>query len=102
MRNNKKALELVEKGLSSKTVSKLTESQINVLHLKLLGEATVNVSSKNPNAAQIAKDMTSKGINITMTEKELEEEEEVTVDPNKETETQDAHQVGPSSDDGPT
>ena len=100
MRNNKKALELVEKGLSSKTVSKLTESQINVLHLKLLGEATVNVSSKNPNAAQIAKDMTSKGINITMTEKELEEEEEVTVDPNKETETQDAHQVGPSSDDG--
>ena len=33
-------------------------------------------------------------------EKELEEEEEVTVDPNKETETQDPHQVGPSSDDG--
>ena len=100
MKNNKKALELVEKGLSSTTVLKLTESQINVLHLKLLGESTVNVSSKNPNAAQIAKDMTSKGINITMTEKELEEEEEVTVDPNKDTETQDPHQVGPSSDDG--
>jgi hypothetical protein len=33
-------------------------------------------------------------------EKELEEEEEVTVDPNKETETQDPKQVGPSSDDG--
>jgi hypothetical protein len=33
-------------------------------------------------------------------EKELEEEEEVTVDPNKDVETQDPHQVGPSSDDG--
>jgi hypothetical protein len=33
-------------------------------------------------------------------EKEVDEEEEVTMDPNKETETQDPHQVGPSSDDG--
>jgi hypothetical protein len=33
-------------------------------------------------------------------DKEVDEEEEVTMDPNKETETQDPHQVGPSSDDG--
>ena len=39
MKINKKALELIEKGLSAKTVGKLTESQINTLHTKLLGEA---------------------------------------------------------------
>ena len=38
MKINKKALELIEKGLSAKTVSKLTESQINVLHSKLIVE----------------------------------------------------------------
>ena len=43
MKTNIKALQLIEKGLSSNTVSKLTESQINVLHSKLLGEQ-VNVS----------------------------------------------------------
>jgi hypothetical protein len=34
------------------------------------------------------------------TEEEMYEEEEITTDPNKETETQDPHQVGPSTDDG--
>jgi hypothetical protein len=34
------------------------------------------------------------------TEEEMDEEEEITTDPNKETETQDPHQVGPSTDDG--
>lgn len=37
---NTKALELVEKGLSTKTVSKLTESQIDILHSKLINEQT--------------------------------------------------------------
>lgn len=47
MKINKKSLELVEKGISSKTVSKLTESQINVLHSKLINEqATSGVSTK--------------------------------------------------------
>ncbi len=41
MKVNKKALELIDKGLSSKTVSKLTESQINVLHSKLVVEQTM-------------------------------------------------------------
>ena len=36
MKINKKALELIEKGLSAKTVSKLTESQINTLHSKIV------------------------------------------------------------------
>ena len=43
MKINKKALELIESGLSSKTVSKLTESQINTLHKKLVNEQ-INVS----------------------------------------------------------
>lgn len=42
---NIKALELIEKGLSAKTVSKLTESQINILHTKLIAEQ-VGVSKK--------------------------------------------------------
>ena len=44
MKNNIKALQLIESGLSSKTVSKLTESQIDELHSKMIGEAvTTNV-----------------------------------------------------------
>ena len=44
---NKKALELIEKGLSSKTVSKLDESQINILHKKLfLGEQVEEIPTK--------------------------------------------------------
>jgi hypothetical protein len=38
MRTNKKALSLIDKGLSAKTVSKLTETQIDVLYSKLLNE----------------------------------------------------------------
>ena len=46
MKINEKALELIEKGLSSKTVSKLDESQINILHLRLVGEQVTEVPSK--------------------------------------------------------
>ena len=41
MKINKKALDLIDKGLSSKTVSKLTESQINILHKKMFSEQTM-------------------------------------------------------------
>ena len=96
MKVNKKALELIDKGLSSKTVSKLTESQIDVLHKKLFTEQ-INVSKTDTTTINKLK---SEKKPFQVYEKELEEEEEVTVDPNKETETQDPHQVGPSSDDG--
>ena len=96
MKINKKALELIENGLSSKTVSKLTESQINVLHKKLVDEQ-INVSKTD--TATITR-LKSEKKPFQVYEKELDEEEEVTVDPNKETETQDPKQVGPSSDDG--
>lgn len=38
MKINKKALKLIDKGLSSKTVSKLTESQIDVLYSRMISE----------------------------------------------------------------
>jgi hypothetical protein len=96
MKVNKKALELIDKGLSSKTVSKLTESQINVLHKKLFVEETM-VSKTD---AETISKLKSEKKPFQVYEKELDEEEEVTLDPNKDTETQDPHQVGPSSDDG--
>ena len=47
MKINKKALELIEKGLSSKTVSKLTESQVETLHTKLfISEQVTEIPAK--------------------------------------------------------
>ena len=47
MKVNKKALELIDKGLSANTVKKLTESQIETLHSKLsISEQVVEVPSK--------------------------------------------------------
>ena len=96
MKINKKALRLIDKGLSANTVSKLDESQVDVLYKKLFVEQ-INVSKTD--TAMISK-LKSEKKPFQVYEKELEEEEEVTVDPNKDVETQDPHQVGPSSDDG--
>jgi hypothetical protein len=68
-----KSLELIEKGMTAKTVSKLTESQVNILHSKLLGEqvsgkGVTTISSKNPQAPQIAKNLNAQGVNVSMTE----------------------------------
>jgi hypothetical protein len=96
MKINKKALRLIDKGLSANTISKLDESQIDVLYKKLFIEQ-VNVSKTD---TEMITKLKSEKKPFQVYEKELEEEEEVTVDPNKETETQDPKQVGPSSDDG--
>ena len=113
--NHLKAIKLVEKGLSSKTVLKLSESQINTLYNKLIVEATETVTKQKTYTADEVNSMKVKGqsmpggkaikvnpdnsVTVT-TEGEMDEDVEVTSDPNKETETQDPHQVGPSSDDG--
>ena len=102
MKTNMKALELIEKGLSAKTVAKLNESQINTLHSKLLSEqsATGTINVPRTDTSKINQ-LKSQKQTFQVYEKELEEdEEEVTLNPNKDTETQDPHQVGPSSDDG--
>ena len=114
MKISKKALQLIDKGMTAKTVSKLTESQINTLHSKLfLSEQVQEMPSKKsykvgqeggnlppaPKGYNVKKTPTGDVV-ATPNESELGEEEEVTLDPNKDTETQDPHQVGPSSDDG--
>jgi hypothetical protein len=71
MKINIKALELIEKGLSSKTVSKLSESQIEILHKKLFVEQ-VNVSKTD--TAMINK-LKSEKKPFQVYEKELEEDE---------------------------
>ena len=122
MKTNLKALQLIEKGLSAKTVHKLTESQVNTLHSRLMiaekketKEAVTVTKKETTYPASEVNAMKAKGQSIpggssvrvnaddsvTVTaEGEVSEEEEVTMDPNKETETQDPKQVGPSSDDG--
>jgi hypothetical protein len=96
MKINKKALRLIDKGLSANTISRLNESQIDTLYSKLFLEVTM-VSQEDQGTITRLKNEKKP---FEVYEKELEEEEEVTVDPNKETETQDPKQVGPSSDDG--
>lgn len=78
MKINKKALQLIEKGLSSKTVSKLTESQIDVLHSKLLGEQ-LHVPKGSPQE----KDAMAKKQAFVTYEEELDEDDtlNITKDP---------------------
>jgi len=105
MKTNIKALKLVEKGLSSNTVSKLTESQINVLYSKLLGEQT------NPAIAAKIEDLkvlnqTVTGLEDKMTklglaEKEIDEEDDFDLDADQAyTGQQGSHDADQPSDDG--
>ena len=100
MKVNKKALELIDKGLSANTVGKLTESQINTLHSKLFTEVTM-VSKDDSGTINTLKTQ-KKPFEVYEKDGEVKETDdvEVTTDPNKEIETQDPKQVGPSSDDG--
>ena len=116
MKINKKALELIEKGLSARTVGKLTESQIETLHSKLIiSEQVTEVPPTTPKKTykvgpkggkvgnvMVSTDPNTKEVIVTAEEGEMKETDdvEVTTDPNKEIETQDPKQVGPSSDDG--
>lgn len=62
MKLNIKALQLVEKGLSTKTVSKLTESQINVLHNKLV--VNEQVVTKTTTSYEIPAADVEKGVTL--------------------------------------
>jgi len=53
MKVNKKALELIDKGLSANTVKKLTESQINTLHSKLFTEVTMVSQADTPTITKL-------------------------------------------------
>ena len=91
MKINKKALELIEKGLSSKTVSKLDESQINILHLRLMGEQVTEVPSKktykvgpkggslpaNEKGYSVRQDPNTKEVVATAAESEMSEQDDL-------------------------
>jgi hypothetical protein len=97
MKVNKKALELIDKGLSSKTVSKLTESQINVLHKKLFVEETM-VSKTD---AETISKLKSEKKPFQVYEKELEEDDDFDLDADQAyTGQQGSHDEYQSSDDG--
>ena len=97
MKVNKKALELIDKGLSSKTVSKLTESQIDTLHKKLFVEQTM-VSKTD--AATISK-LKSEKKPFQVYEKELDEDDDFDLDADQAyTGQQGSHDEYQASDDG--
>jgi len=80
MKTNIKALQLVEKGLSSKTISNLTESQIDILHKKMIGEQPVN-NTKIANAIKgldllklKADEVGAKMKNIGLEEEDIDED----------------------------
>jgi hypothetical protein len=89
MKTNKKALELIEKGLSAKTVSKLTESQINTLHSKIvISEQIKEIPSKkyeigpgggnlpaNEKGYMVKQDPVTKKVVATASEQEMTEDE---------------------------
>ena len=75
MKINRKALKLIDKGLSSKTVSKLTESQIDTLYSRMISEQTM-VSKTD--TATINKLKTDKKP-FQVYEKELEEDDTLNV-----------------------
>ena len=88
MKINKKALELIEKGLSSNTVSKLTESQVQILHSKLfISEQVTEVPAKKmykvgPKGGKvgnvmIAQDPNTKEVMVTAEESEMYEQDDL-------------------------
>jgi hypothetical protein len=111
MKINIKALELIEKGLSSKTVGKLTESQINVLHSKLVNEQVTEVPAKKtykvgPSGGKvgnlnITQDPNTKEVMVTATESEMSEDDDFDLDADQAyTGQQGSHDEYQASDDG--
>jgi|APIni6443716594_1056825.scaffolds.fasta_scaffold17355_2 hypothetical protein len=111
MKVNIKALELIEKGLSSKTVAKLTESQINVLHSKLINEQVTEVPGKKTykvgpkggeiNGVIVSQDPSTKDIMVTTKEGEMSEDDDFNLDMDQEyTGQQGSHDEYQAADDG--
>jgi len=111
MKVNIKALELIEKGLSSKTVGKLTESQIDVLHSKLVSEQVTEVPNKKtykvgPKGGEvdgvvIRQDPNTKEVMVTTKEGEMSEDDDFDLDMDQSyTGQQGSHDEYQASDDG--
>jgi len=60
MKNRLKSLDLIEAGLSAKTVLKLTESQINILHKRMISEQVI----KTERYLEVPTSKLSAGVNV--------------------------------------
>jgi hypothetical protein len=101
MKTNIKALQLIEKGLSSNTVSKLTESQINVLHKKMFTEQATNpkVAEKVKNIDILNQKLTD--VETKMKKLGLEEDDDFDLDADQAyTGQQGSHDEYQAADDG--
>jgi hypothetical protein len=61
MKNNKKTIDLIKKGFSIKTLSNLSETQINVLHSKIISEQVTKTTTTSYNIPQ---DSAMKGVSV--------------------------------------
>ena len=116
MKNSLKRNELIKKGFSEKTISKLTESQVNILHKKLVSEAQVTTSqyvdltadevkggAKIPDTVMAGKKnitispnpKSPGGIRVEPTSEEVTEDDNVDVDSMAPASDQDRRQTGP-------
>jgi hypothetical protein len=118
MKSKNKAFQLIEKGLSAETVSKLSESEISILHKRLVVEkketkeeikktvTNVTYDPANPTDQQklaqmgVHVDPSSKKITMSqsggaITTEEMTEDDEIEKDPFQLQSTQDKRQVGP-------
>ena len=95
---------LVSNGFTYNTLRGLNESQIGLLYSRLVEQPSnaglEKTSQGLDDLNQKLTDVEYRMKKLGLSEKEIDEDEEVTLDPNKDTETQDAHQVGPSTNDG--
>jgi|Laugresu1bdmlbdd_1035124.scaffolds.fasta_scaffold00036_45 hypothetical protein len=74
MKINKKSLELVELGFSSKLVSKLTESQVNTLHSRLVNEeikTQVTNITYDPSVTADQQKLAQKGVHVNPSTKKI-------------------------------
>ena len=117
MKNSTKVTFLIESGISLKTISKMNQGQINLMVERFKKskkeESKENWTETNQKTYTApvdkaqnlpvppgAKQISVSGNTVQVKETEMTENVEVDNDPNKETETQDPKQVGPSTDDG--
>lgn len=91
MKSKNKAFQLIEKGLSAETVSKLSESEISTLHKKLVKEVTM-VSKQDSTTIEKLKGEKKP---FEVYEIEMTEDDEIEKDPFQLQSTQDKRQVGP-------
>lgn len=119
MKSKQKVLDLMKRGLSKQTISKLTEQDLDTLYGKLLIEqptvvtqttrtykipnadaekgTNVNIDGKNVN---VVKTPTGVEVRQSASEGEMREDMEDSMNFEKGQRTQQPHQVGPSTDDG--